>query len=1120
MIQRFFLVFAFLFAAPILMPNSGCPLGGRILFAAPPIIALAPPSARVEGTVSATSNGITIIATLQFQAPDKLRVQIEPNAAALVGAQTVVASGEETLSFDPQTRRVRRLNTNIVRQPWRDSAPSAGGAANLAIFGLDANALAQFYNTREDGVLAAKTSRMIQDNVSSGTSAKGFFYAVSKRRVFDVPPFLKISSDEGTLRSWTIMGPNSGVLSVTTIEPGADKLPVSATTRDAKNRVLTEWKYELKARAGAFDAATFALPDLAREQIVENVELRPLKEIDRQDDSFHLGVVQAQHLEDYAAAFAAWNAAAKQTPQATAPLFATYQAAMVTRDMARAQAALDALAQLLGEDSFEIASRRASLASQKRDWTAALAALKNAQKAQPQNLGVTLLRAGVLSGQGKFAESRALLLDIVKSDLPQIATQTAAAENLAASAWGEEIAALLAAIPQDTQAQKLARAHLQLLSGEKAESEGLTEPLALASLAVGLERERRDDAAMKIWQGLEARGGAAALMATVHLQSLAARRGDALLSLRAFRALEAAADGEAGKNRERSFLLQAWRKNFRQNELRGALEGTTVAAAARESDWNLWLAFLETNVGGEQVDNAVRAAAEKFDSAAWHSRLATRLLQMRAATPPGQEIARAALMKEAQSEARRAVELDADQPFYAMQLAFMALQRVGEIGIVSTPAVNVAIRDDAAKALDELERSFPDDADVALMLALGRKDLANRGLASINAVAAALRRGVPGKETASGNRHETLFFGRQAVALGHRMAKRYAQAESEYQTLFNSVQSPSEFAGIAINYLAMQNEQAINGAVNSEAVAAVFERAVAQTWSNAQSQSMLQTLGASAMRNRAFALRLGVAMSKGNAARAVAGAQLLFELESLAGSDASKQGAPAQTEKFWRQTQAAALEASNNLTEIATGEDTLAASRATVILAERALLAGDAKNGARLLQVAITYEPQDLELRLILVRALLADKRPEEALAARDAILKTLPRDGETLRRVASLSLQLDLKGDAVRLATWAQNQMQIARDATPVQLEIASFILARALMANGHKDEAGALYQKLAGDQWGNADRTAALLDWQAQLRLAGDTAAADGIAARLRVLSPSKRNKAGARALLQSLE
>ena len=74
---------------------------------------------RLEGTVSLTARGITTRAALQWQAPDQLRVDIQPNAAALLDAQTIVASGDETRLFSASTRRIKRLAFNVVKQPWR-----------------------------------------------------------------------------------------------------------------------------------------------------------------------------------------------------------------------------------------------------------------------------------------------------------------------------------------------------------------------------------------------------------------------------------------------------------------------------------------------------------------------------------------------------------------------------------------------------------------------------------------------------------------------------------------------------------------------------------------------------------------------------------------------------------------------------------------------------------------------------------------------------------------------------------------------------------------------------------------------------------------------------------------
>lgn len=1083
------------------------------------------------GTFSATSNGIELKADFKFQAPHSLRIDLQPNGPALVNAQTVIASGDQTLLYDLQTRRIQRLGYNIVKQPWRSGVLGWAGAANIALFGLDTARLSPYYTAKtatEGLTLTAKPAagRLVRDFVRSGSDRQALFYAVYKRRIWDFPQQLQLTLHKGKLVSQTEYGQDGGTVGVVAVEYNAANLPTKVTTRDGQNRVTNETRFDLKNQEGDFAADTFSLSAVEKEQVIEEDQLQPLSEYRGKtgaNSRFNQGIALAKHTEDFAAAFSLWNGVANALPQATAPHFATYQAAVTSRNLGLAQTALGRLSELLGADSLQVLSRRANLAMLRRDSVASSEYLEAAQKVAPQDLGITLLRANLLRGQGKPAEAKNLLLQILASDLPQQSTQGAAAEALASYAWGAtDFQEILAGLPSDTQWQKLARLHLALWQGEKPEIIGLTDPLAKASIAVALEREGHDDVAVKLWGEINSASQAASIVAQQHLEMLAARRGDTGQSLKNFRSLLVNADDEATRQRETDILRETWRKNYRQPELRAALESRAISAGVAEMDLKAWLTYLEAAGTTDEIGAAVRSALGRFDNGAfWHSRLAEQLLVERGALPYEQERARANLFKEAQQEAQRAIELAPDQPYYAMQLALVALQRNAEKSSVINASEEVAKKEATADALNKLEQTWPNDPDAMLLVALGRKDLAHGSAESLEAIRQALQSGTPGRETITGEQHTTAFFTRQALALGYRKLKRWDEAAREYQALLLSSQTATEELGLGINYIAMQGEKAGKGNMpDLESITPFLERAVSQPWSYGDSQMMLQNYMPLILPNRQLSAQLASLLVKGNAARRVAGAQLLYEIEKLAIQDADAPNAPPATERFLRQTQTLAASATESLKEIGSGADKLVASRALALLAERSLAKSNPGEAAGYLTSAIAIEPRELALRTGLIRALSLSGQRAEALAARDDLLRVVPRDGETLRQAALASLQLDQDKDALRLANQAQNAMQTSRDASPAQLQSTAFVLARALFANDKKDDAVKVYKQLSGPQWSTADQAAALIDMEAQLRATGQDPEADAARNQLDALKVSKRDLQLARSYLERFD
>jgi hypothetical protein len=374
-------------------------------------------------------------------------------------------------------------------------------------------------------------------------------------------------------------------------------------------------------------------------------------------------------------------------------------------------------------------------------------------------------------------------------------------------------------------------------------------------------------------------------------------------------------------------------------------------------------------------------------------------------------------------------------------------------------------------------------------------------------------------------------------------------AAHHYDVLLDAARTPTEATGIAFNYLLMlqgidaeargaaEGGEAANGndangtaadnAGNAapappaegtfEAQALLLERLAREPWPLEQHNAQMSQMITLVLRDRAGALSLASLLSRGNAARQLVGARLQFEAERLFAAAAAEPDAPAIADRNLREVQNQAQAAVDSLQEIARGEDKILAARALVLLAEREANFKNPVEAARLLRAAITFEPQESALRVALVDALQMTGKTDEAIAARDALTREVPQTPENLRRAATLSLRLNQPSRAVDFAQNAQRAAQLDSAASPADAETASFVLARALWADGKSDRAEELYKKLILPQWPRADRAAALMDWAASLRATGRDATA--IEGALTALGATESELRDAQELLDTL-
>jgi tetratricopeptide (TPR) repeat protein len=1072
-----------------------------------------PKPERLEGTIEQTQNGVTSRARLSFQAPDKLRIEIEGDAASQIRAQVIVAAGNETRLYDPATKRVQRLPYNIARQWWRGWDLRFGGPANLFLFGLSAEALDKFYESKTQAstlTLQAQPgveARFINDYVRFGGSGDRIFYAPLKRHVWNRPEKIVIDAKDAAqlVRSETRDGQT-----LTASIAHATGLPKTASLTDEKNRVVASFAYALKPRATAFPGNIFSL-DLAPGQVIEDASLRPLAEYSGTDanSKFNLGVALWKHSEELDAAFAAWDEAGKLAPQATAPLLATFEAALAARDTQRAADALDKLGKLLGADSPEVLQRRATLAVAQRDWAAAQRALETAVRLQPQNLQLKLLLADVLRTCGEFTVARDRLLEIVKTAASANSTvQAEAALMLGALSWndGDEVLKLLPEQGANLW-QKIARAQIFSLQGKNFDSIETDNPAALAALGVISERVGQDAPAIAAWQKIVERTPSPGdRTARLHLVALYARRGDIASSLAQYREIIAATPDLQTQSEVQNALLGAWRKAFRQNQLRTALEQRALSTNAGEDDARLWLAFQDQFGSADDIENAIGNGLARFPRSAWWR--AQRAEQIMAQVPKTPETAaRDRLQRDALDYAEQAVALEPEQPYYAIQRALILTQRATPItGVIDIGRYD-PLRKIANQALDELLKKWPDDPDVQLAVATQRLALeeANQHAATIDLLMTALRGGAP----EATDRHFISFSARQVLVTALREAGRDDDMLAQYQILFRAARTSGEELGVALNLVRwLMNHK------NAAGLAQALTLFAHENWSFADSQQLLQPLVNVVASKAELWPDVLTALRNGNDpyGRYVA-AMLLANRELRAREVLAQPEAPLSAERDLAAVSSALAAALKELEPVASGADRVLAARAAGLLGEQAINRGDAAAGETRIARAAEIEARAIDLRIALSTAQLAEQKSAEALATRDAAVRAMPHSFENLQRLAKLSDRIGATGDeanTARLASIAMNAGSAAPEIAAGDFQMAALIAARTALYANQNAPAITIYNGLSSAQWSAIDRAVALLDWQQTLNDVGKTDQAQLIATQLDALglSPQERN------------
>ena len=1030
---------------------------------------------RYEGTLTQTQNGLTATAQIAVQAPDLMRIEIARDDVLDVPQQIIVASGEQTLRYEPATKRLFRARFNVLKHWNRGWNLSFGGPANF------------FFAAAKAGVVTETEGRFARrDRVLFGGGGENAFYAAVKVPAQLYAARVELSGAPVARRVETDVAGATAMSAQLAFKSG---LPASAPVAAAGETV--SYAYALRARAEPFDDATWTIPD-AQNALAEDADLQAaptyLKRADpgMASDHFNAGVALWRGAGDYRAAQNELARAEQLAPQASAPALALFEMALQTRQLELARAALAQL-EPLNLDAAEMQARRARLALVERDWTGALTALDAALAAAPQSATLQLARAQALLGQGDLAGTRASWTRVMLAPT-RPATRVAAATLWAQSAAPDEILAL-DEVPPSSESGALLRALLELRNGgETALDEKLIAPItsdeARVALALGYERAARDGEARAIWESVEKSAPDATKNgARAHLMALAARRGDAPVSLAAFARWRDALSAPTERERATAALFDAWQKSFQRDSLQLAIANRAAATRADDADARLALAYQEAF-----GDEAARTAAIENglgrapDAPFWLGKKAeisagqtfglinstnakasqrdillvrTRDLLDRAVTGAQGANAQGAQSENNQGEGAL---------FYQQQRALFNAQAASKGGYDASRAV----RDRAAAraSLDDLVAQNGDDPDSALSAGLAWQSFGlDEGAAKARELAGRALLSAPG----DGDRHTLILAARQSIAFADTRLNDPAGAADQYETLLLEARNADEQTGIAAGYLAL-----LTKFPNAAGAASLLARVAAQPWDYAEARAELENLAARAAALPNIAeIEAPLAASRDDAALLawghIARARLDRAEAALRVPDAPAI-ADANRERAIIDLNAALAALKNVEPKGAIG------ARINVWLGEFGALEPEA--ALERLRRAVAVESRVPALRLALVEALPDD----EALAELRRAAPLLPEDAETARRLSVLWGELNDQPRALAASAAAYNAA--ARDplTRTNDFQRIAFTRARLLWEAGQSAPALELYNNLASAQWPDLDRAAALLALRAR--------------------------------------
>ena len=1046
---------------------------GALLASALPARAQLP---RCEGTITQSGDGAPVRANVFFQPPDSLKIEVLDSQNGVV--KTVVASGDQTQTFDSRNKRLSVLGANMAREWFRGATLAAGGPANFAFVGATG-----FQAQPDQGVTH------VRDRVLLGNDERRSFYVASKQRVRAFP--VRITIENGVRTDFDDL--KLPLLSAKiTLDP--QKIPTRAVVGSGGDAITFD--YALKPRATDFPADTFTLPADAQSAIREETTLRAPSTYrdENNDDTWNHGLSLWQASGDAQGAQALWARVILANPRATAPRWSSLDVALSIRNAQAAARALEGLKPLLSEADLAWASIPAD--ELRADRKTLLADLERASTTGEPDRKFALALAR--RAAGNIDGARVLWKELLADSVPHV-VQVRAAENLALSATQAELATLGQSVEGQGEGAQLARALIDLRGG-KTTSVQLGSSALRSALARGLERAGQNDAARALWESLESTDSVTAQNeARAHLVSLLARKGDAGEALTIWNRWYATLVFDTQKNRAQSILFDAFQKAGKIDALRLLLSNRASATNLKEQDLRLRLAYEETYGTEQSIAFAQNAGYERFPNVAfWQGKRAETIVANAFLYPPKDSAGfrrRAATFKEASNLLDKAIATSPEPTFYTLQKALIKIQRATGIGGVLDPGDVTQANDEARAALAGLDAS--DDPDYRDVAAVGwnsfpaDEDRA-RGLVS----ARVALNSAPG----DGDRSTLIFAARQVTAQVLENKGDSISAAKQWAILLDLAQSADDEAGLVAALLNGMDRRKDAMGMTQLLVRVATERwpldAGAALVGGASGRIAVSPLLPTVNQSINALAEAGDNSDTTKAAIVARAALSLSRLQQAAAVVAIPGSPPTADAELTRATQAL-TPAISALKSLAEGNDPFWATRARLLLIDAGTLAPDQRREL-LQQLAQT---QGGEPSVVLSLANASTDASDRVKAA-----QTLDFDVETWRRLALDALAA---GDKENADFWSREAFEFASNAPEAGSESfqrIAFARARVAWAISQAPTATAIYNALAGKGWNNISRAAALLALRKRLTDAGNTDEAKSLDQRIAALSLDK--------------
>ena len=1045
---------------------------------------------RVEGTITQSGDGVPLQARLFFQPPDSLKIEVLNGQGEV--SQTVVASENQTQTFDVRSKRLGVIGANIVREWFRGAGILAGGPANFAFSGAT-------------GFVAQPTQGVtrVRDTVLLGSEEQRTFYVVSKVPVRAFPARIDIQNGVRT----DIDDAKNPLLRAQ-ISFNAQKLPLRAVVGSGAD--ATTFDYVLRTRADEFPANTFALPEAAKDAIREEDTLRaPSSYGDTSpDELWNHGAALWRATGDSGGALALWARATLANPRSTAPRFSSLEVNLATRAVTGATRALDGLKPLLSSPDFAWAAT--GVDELRGDRAAFLRDLQLAATSGEPERQLALSLA--LRASGDIKGAREAWKALLSPQTPR-AIAIRAAENLAVSSSKAELSTLSATLEGDGEAVQLAKALLDLRGGKIPATTFSALPFR-ASFARALERAGHAETARPLWEAMEKSDIVVVQNeARAHLVTILARAGEASAALAVWNRWNATLVFDKQKEAAQNILFDAFQKAGKTDALRVLLLNRASGTGAKDQDLRLGLAFQLAFGNDESIAAAQTAGYARFPGVPfWQGKRAETLVEQAFLLAPIDNFGfrrRSAMFKEANGLLDKAIAGASDPTFYTLQKALVNIQHATETGGV-VDSVEMSNADAAARALlAKLDASGDADALTVATLGWNAFPSSEDRLKSLASARRAL-------DTApiDGDRSTLVFAVRQSAARLFEKASDVNSATREWTALLDVAHSAEDEAAlVAVLFHAHDKRKDAVG------MAQLLVRVGGEHWpldpnagllSGAAARVVVSPMLPEVVKNLDA---LADAPANNNATKSAVVARAALALARLARAKEiiAIPGAPPTADaELERATRAftPAFAALQNLSE--TGE-AFWATRARLLLIDANTLSPEAKH--EVLQKLVASQGSEPSLVLTLLDA---GANPQ----SRAQAAQTLDFRLQTWRQLALDALE---GGDKENADFWSREAFEFASSAPEVSAnEFQSIAFARARIAweVGQIPSATALYNSLASAGWNPVGRGAALLALFKRLQESGREAEAKNIDPRLVALKLSKTDTKNAIAMLEDLD